>query len=450
MLLVLAMLLSIGALAAPAEEVRPDPYKDVDDTLWSYAYIVDLYEDGILPEGEMLYPTQNETRANFVSYLYAMHLALGGRKENGTQVPFTDISENAPYRTAVLWAKNNGIVNGVSTTEFAPDSYITREHICTILIRYARFAGVKLAQTAQPEQFRDSLSVSGYARSPVAACQMAGIVNGYTNGFFRPANQITRQECAAVIWRMKDAAEHVTSSSNLVCTEENAYDDLYESFLPQYQPPVAAGEEVDLSYFDKVAFVGDSVSLMLQYYCAATKALGNATFLCAGSLSATNALMNVSEQSVHPSYQGQKMLVEDGVAASGVKIVYIMLGINNISYGVENASNDMLRLIDNILAKSPDVQIVIQSVTPMSESSNIVTNKLNNAQISAYNLRMRELCVEHGWYYLNVAEVFTDAQGNLISEYCSDNGSMGIHFTNKAASVWVDYLKTHVPAALCD
>ena len=55
MLLVLAMLLSIGALAAPAEDLRPDPYQDVDETLWSYAYIVDLYEDGILPEGEMLY-----------------------------------------------------------------------------------------------------------------------------------------------------------------------------------------------------------------------------------------------------------------------------------------------------------------------------------------------------------------------------------------------------------
>ena len=110
----------------------------------------------------------------------------------------------------------------------------------------------------------------------------------------------------------------------------------------------------------------------------------------------------------------------------------------------------MLRLIDNILAKSPDVQIVIQSVTPMSESSSIITSKLNNTQIAAYNLRMRELCVEHGWYYLNVAEVFTDAQGNLISEYCSDNSSMGIHFTNKAASVWADYLKTHVPAELCD
>ena len=125
-----------------------------------------------------------------------------------------------------------------------------------------------------------------------------------------------------------------------------------------------------------------------------------------------------------------------------------MLGINNISYGIDRATGDMVTLIDRILEKSPGVSIVIESVTPMAETSTILSNQLNNAQIQAYNARMQEICSERGWYYVNVAEAVTGADGWLQAEYCSDGGYMGIHFTTSAAAVWVDYLKTHVPAAL--
>ena len=68
--------------------------------------------------------------------------------------------------------------------------------------------------------------------------------------------------------------------------------------------------------------------------------------------------------------------------------------------------------------------------------------------INQYNERMLSICEEHGWYFINVAEVMRDEEGWLKSNYCSDNGSMGIHFSYEAAAVWVEYLKTHVPQAL--
>ena len=61
---------------------------------------------------------------------------------------------------------------------------------------------------------------------------------------------------------------------------------------------------------------------------------------------------------------------------------------------------------------------------------------------------MQSICEERGWYFINVAESVKDQNGYLASAYCSDNNSMGIHFTNAACQVWVDYLKTHAPAAL--
>lgn len=426
-----------------------NPYNDVPETLWSYGYISRLNQAEILTGSGAFRPGDNETRLEFVAGLYAMHCALGGKAATIKSVPFTDVSQDSEDYPAVLWGYESGVIKGVSATAFDPSGTITRESACAMLVRFARADGITLATVADAEQFVDSLNVSQYARSAVTACQMSGLVNGYNNGYFRPKGFITRQECAAVLCRLLDAAQSEPAEGTIaVNLADGAYDSLYNSYEAVPCGLVEKSEAVDLSYFDDAVFIGDSVSLMLQYYCAATKALGNAKFLCAGSLSATNALWAVSDQSVHPSYQGKKMLVEDGVAATGAKKVYIMLGINNISYGVDYAAKDMVTLIDRILAKSPGVSIIIESTTPMASSSTIVTDKLNNDKIQQYNDKMKSICEERGWFFVNVAEAVRDQNGYLKSAYCSDNNSMGIHFTNDACKTWVEYLKTHAPESL--
>ena len=426
-----------------------NPYNDVPETLWSYGYISRLNQAEILTGSGAFRPGDNETRLEFVAGLYAMHCALGGKAATLKSVPFTDVSKDSEDYPAVLWGYESGVIKGVSGTPFDPSGTITRESACAMLVRFARADGITLATVADDEQFVDSLNVSQYARSAVTACQMSGLVNGYNNGYFRPKGFISRQECAAVLCRLLDAAQSTATEGTIaVNLADGAYDSLYNSYEAVPCGLVEKSEAVDLSYFDDAVFIGDSVSLMLQYYCAATKALGNAKFLCAGSLSATNALWAVSDQSVHPSYQGKKMLVEDGVAATGAKKVYIMLGVNNISYGVDYAANDMVTLIDRILAKSPGVSIIIESTTPMASSSTIVTDKLNNDKIQQYNDKMKSICEERGWFFVNVAEAVRDENGYLNSAYCSDNNSMGIHFTNDACKVWVEYLMTHAPESL--
>ena len=447
LILAASMILPVSAKQAGKTGWK-NPYSDVTATQWSYSYIARLGEAGILPEASAFRPTAQETRLELVAGLYAMHLTLGG-KAASADAPFTDVPKDHADYAAVCWAYESGVVNGVSATSFNPNGSISRQDACTMLIRFARVEKLQLTAVADASQFLDSLNIRQYARSAVTACQMSGLVNGYSNGCFRPAGYITRQECAAVLCRLLDAAETKPAAGSLsVNLADGAYDSLYNSYEAPPSGLVEKSDAVDLSYFDDAVFIGDSVSLMLQYYCAATKALGNAQFLCAGSLSATNALWDVSSASVHPSYQGQKMLVEDGVAACGAKKVYIMLGVNNIGYGVDYAAKDMVTLIDRILAKCPDVTILVESVTPMASSSTIVTDSLNNSKIQQYNDKMQSICEERGWYFINVAESVKDQNGYLASAYCSDNNSMGIHFTNAACQVWVDYLKTHAPAAL--
>lgn len=202
---------------------------------------------------------------------------------------------------------------------------------------------------------------------------------------------------------------------------------------------------VSASYFDDAVFVGDSISLKLSYYEASADKLGAAQFLTSGSLGSGNALWDVSDKSVHPSYQGSKMRLEDSVPLTGAKKLYIMLGMNDIAvYGVDGAVGNMKTLIGKILEKVPDMKVYIQSMTPTTDTSNITSSGgINRTSIQRYNEALAAACQSNGWHFVNVAEVMYDSNGYLIRSYCSDPDGMGIHFTETGCRAWIDYLYTH-------
>lgn len=203
------------------------------------------------------------------------------------------------------------------------------------------------------------------------------------------------------------------------------------------------GTPVDASWFDDAVFVGDSVTLKLSYY-AEEGALGSTEFLCAGSLGWSNALWDIdAEDNVHPIYDGEKYTVDEGLKMLGAKKIIIMLGMNDIGlYGVDEAAENMQKLMDRIVEKNPDAEIYIQSVTPMLE--NMQLSDLNNTTIAQFDEKLVEICAERGYKYLNVAEAVDDGNGNLVPEYCGDPDAMGLHFSDEGCERWVEYLKNHV------
>ena len=317
------------------------------------------------------------------------------------------------------------------------------------MARFAALEEITLLKVVEPDQFQDSLYIDDYARSGVTACQMAGIVKGYEDGFFYPQNTMSRQEVAAVVYRVMTAADReIPEGSETVDLTAGAYDSLYDNYIDiQFEALVPASEAGPVSFFDNAVFIGDSISMTLEAYCGASGALGQAKFLCAGSMSPTNMLTGKILPE-YPKGSGQKPAIQDSVAATGAKYVYVMLGMDNIAYGIERSTNDYMTILKNILDKNPDVQIIIQSVTPMADKSKSYSEKLNNGKINEFNETMKAYCEENKWYYVNVAEAFRDENGFLKKEYCSDYNSMGMHFTYEGAKVWVNYLLTHIPARL--
>lgn len=449
----------LRGLGPAKEEPWENPYIDVTQDLWSYQYITELNKAGVLPSSEKFEGEQLETRGDLVLYLYNMDNGVfkdrqkqrkKDRKLKEIQTPgFTDVASDAAYYDAVCWAYTYKLIGGTSKTTFSPDDALTREQVCTVMARFAALEEITLLKVVEPDQFQDSLYIDDYARSGVTACQMAGIVKGYEDGFFYPQNTMSRQEVAAVVYRVMTAADReIPEGSETVDLTAGAYDSLYDNYIDiQFEALVPASEAGPVSFFDNAVFIGDSISMTLEAYCGASGALGQAKFLCAGSMSPTNMLTGKILPE-YPKGSGQKPAIQDSVAATGAKYVYVMLGMDNIAYGIERSTNDYMTILKNILDKNPDVQIIIQSVTPMADKSKSYSEKLNNGKINEFNETMKAYCEENKWYYVNVAEAFRDENGFLKKEYCSDYNSMGMHFTYEGAKIWVNYLLTHIPARL--
>lgn len=173
-------------------------FTDVPKDAWYHDYVYDLVYRGVVngmtattyePEGKL-------TRAQFVKLLACSLADAETLKTYEGQHPFTD-SEGHWAETYIAWAKDKGIVEGVSATEFDPEAPITREQMATIFGRYALKQGIELPKDAAPaESFPDADKISEYAREFVELMRIAGILNGYEDGTFRPQGNATRAEAA--------------------------------------------------------------------------------------------------------------------------------------------------------------------------------------------------------------------------------------------------------------
>ena len=115
---------------------------------------------------------------------------------------FSDLPNGAYYTGYAQWANIFGIMNGVSSTSFAPNASITRQDICVMLYRYLKnYAGKELS-TSAGTKFSDDSSIASYAKDAVYAMKNIGVVTGYTDGSFKPQGNATRAEVAVMFQRM--------------------------------------------------------------------------------------------------------------------------------------------------------------------------------------------------------------------------------------------------------
>ena len=180
------------------EEI-PLPFTDVTEGDWFYDAVRYAYENSLMDGvGDSLFaPNSDTTRAQLVTILYRME---GEPEVSGTS-GFTDVEADTWYTDAVAWAAANGIVNGVSETEFAPGKDITREQLATILFRYAEAKGYDVSARADLSAYPDADQIQSYAAESVAWAVAEGLIQGFEDNTLRPAGNATRAQIATILMR---------------------------------------------------------------------------------------------------------------------------------------------------------------------------------------------------------------------------------------------------------
>ena len=141
-------------------------------------------------------PNADITRAEVAAILYRL-LTPEAKAAYGTNINrFKDVPAGAWYGTAVSTLCNMGVITGYQDGTFGPQRNITRAELATILARFCDTSG----NNTVLDRFTD-ISHS-WARKYINLAADAGLVYGYTDGTFRPDQNITRAETIVMVNRI--------------------------------------------------------------------------------------------------------------------------------------------------------------------------------------------------------------------------------------------------------
>lgn len=175
-------------------------FTDVPANHWAQAAIQYVYDNGLMTgiSDSEFAPEATTTRAMIVSML--------ARMENVTSAAdagFSDVAADDWYATAVNWAAANGIVNGISDDTFAPNDPITRDQLAAMLMNYAQWKGQDTSARADLSGYSDAPST--WASEAVQWAVAEGLLAGVTDDELQPQGQATRAQVAAIMQRFLEA-----------------------------------------------------------------------------------------------------------------------------------------------------------------------------------------------------------------------------------------------------
>ena len=173
-------------------------FADVKKDDWHYNCVKYVYENNLMQgTGNGFEPESKMSRAMLVTVLYRM--ANPESAENTHS--FKDVPEGQWYSDAVAWAAANGIVSGISATEFAPDSDISREQMALIIYRFAKIQDYDVTIKADISSFADTADISDWALDALSWANKTELVNGTSETTLSPKATATRAQVAAILMR---------------------------------------------------------------------------------------------------------------------------------------------------------------------------------------------------------------------------------------------------------
>lgn len=173
-------------------EPASNPFTDVYESDYYYDAVLWAVANGVTAgtSATTFSPNAPVTRAQMVTFLWR---AYGSPKATGSN-PFADVSADAWYYDAVLWAVANGVTIGTSATTFSPDAPVTRSQAVTFQWRAAG------SPVVAGDSF-DDVAADAYYAGAVTWAVANGITNGTGGNKFSPEVTVTRAQAVTFLWR---------------------------------------------------------------------------------------------------------------------------------------------------------------------------------------------------------------------------------------------------------
>lgn len=226
--LLLTMVMMVSLLPNAFAAKKPT-FTDVNKDMWCYDYVEFVAKKGYFKgtTETTFAPNGTMTRQQFVTVLARM---AGAKVDNSVTV-FTDVPANTYSTGSIAWAVKHGIVNGYADGTFKPTNPVTRQQMAAFMSRfmdyYTKVYGAYFLKKPTASTFADYEQIANAEfKTAVDRCRAYGLIEGYADGFYRPANQATRAHVAAVITRlakvMRMAGGGGSGSSDIALTYVSA------------------------------------------------------------------------------------------------------------------------------------------------------------------------------------------------------------------------------------
>ncbi len=189
---------------------------------------------------------------------------------------------------------------------------------------------------------------------------------------------------------------------------------------------------VDMSYFDTVTFVGDSLTQGFEIY---EQGIKNAHYCAYKGI----GMLQIYNGSIQRRYDGTQEVPMEALVASQPDNVYIQLGANSM---VNLSDGDIItyyvEMLDAMRGKLlPGVNFYVQSITPVRPDNN---PGFNMDRIHSLNNALAKMAWEQGVYFVDLTEALAGDDGYLREDFA---GGDGYHLSPSGYGAWVDYLVTH-------
>lgn len=166
-------------------------------------------------------PQKTVTRAEMVALLARVfNLDTASTIETAT---FKDVPKENWANPYVEAAFKEGIVTGVSTTEFKPNAMITREQMAVMFVRALKLVDKDTTvELKNLKDFTDNNKISSWAQKEVEVALEAQLMNGMTSKTFEPGSFAKKEQAAVVIERLMKNKVNIIEAFKTISPQENS------------------------------------------------------------------------------------------------------------------------------------------------------------------------------------------------------------------------------------